>query len=142
MSHFADINWLAVVLAGVASMALGMGWYSVLGNQWMAALGKTREELMPEGKNASMPFIIAGICQLVMGYFLLLLTRAIMDTSATDIQIDDALIVGAHMWFGFMMTSMILNHAYQGQKKSLTIIDGGYLLGIMIVQGVVIGLLA
>jgi hypothetical protein len=142
MSHFADINWLAVVLATVASMALGMGWYSILGNQWMAALGKTREELMPEGKNSSMPFIIAGICQLVMAYFLLLLTRAIMDTSAADIQILDAVVVGAHMWFGFLMTGMILNHAYQGQKKSLTLIDGGYLLGVMIVQGAVIGLLA
>lgn len=142
MSHFADINWLAVVLAAVASMALGMGWYSILGNQWMAALGKTREELMPDGKNASMPFIIAGVCQLIMAYFLLLLTRAIMDASAADIQILDAVLVGAHMWFGFIMTGMVLNHAYQGQKLSLTIIDGGYLLGVVLVQAVVIGLLA
>ena len=72
MSHFADINWLAIVLATVASMALGMAWYTILGNQWMAALGKTREELMPDGKASSMPFVIAGVCQLVMAYFMLL----------------------------------------------------------------------
>lgn len=142
MSHFADINWLAVLLAAVASMVLGMGWYTILGNQWMAALGKTREELMPEGKASSMPFVIAAICQLVMAYFVLLLTRSIMDTSATDIQILDAVLVGAHMWFGFVLTSMVLNHAYQGQKWSLTLIDGGYLLGVLVVQGIVIGLLA
>lgn len=142
MSHFADINWLAVLLAAVASMVLGMGWYTILGNQWMAALGKTREELMPEGKASSMPFVIAAICQLVMAYFVLLLTRSIMDTSATDIQVVDAVLVGAHMWFGFVLTSMVLNHAYQGQKWSLTLIDGGYLLGVLVVQGIVIGLLA
>ncbi len=142
MSHFADINWLAVLLATVASMALGMAWYTILGNQWMAALGKTREELMPEGKNASMPFVIAGVCQLVMAYVMLLLTRSIMDTSAVDIQVWDAVLVGAHMWFGFVLTSTLLNHAYQGQKMSLTIIDTGYLLGVLLVQGVVIGLLA
>lgn len=74
MSHFADINWLAVVLAAIASMVLGMGWYTVLGNQWMAALGKTREDIMPDGKGSPKPFIIAGVCQLIMAYFLVLLT--------------------------------------------------------------------
>ena len=142
MNHFVDVNWLAVLLAAVGSMVLGMGWYTSLGNQWMNALGKTREELMPEGKSSPMPFVIAAVCQLIMAYFILLLTRAIMDSSATDIQLWDAAMVGAHMWFGFILTSMVLNHAYQGQKVSLTIIDGGYLLGVVIVQGVILGLLA
>lgn len=142
MNHFVDVNWLAVLLATVGSMVLGMGWYSGLGKQWMNALGKTREELMPDGKPSPMPFIIAAVCQLIMAYFLLLLTRTILDSSATDIQIWDAVMVGAHMWFGFILTSMVLNHAYQGQKMSLTIIDGGYLLGVVLVQGVILALLA
>ena len=142
MNHFVDVNWLAVLLAAVGSMILGMGWYTGLGKQWMNALGKTREELMPDGKPSPMPFIIAVVCQLIMAYFLLLLTRTILDSSATDIQIWDAVMVGAHMWFGFILTSMVLNHAYQGQKMSLTIIDGGYLLGVVLVQGVILALLA
>ncbi len=108
----------------------------------MNALGKTREEMMPDGKASPMPFVIAAVCQLVMAYFLLLLTRTIVATSASDVQIWDAVMIGAHMWFGFILTSMVLNHAYQGQKVSLTLIDGGYLLGVMIVQGVILGLLA
>ncbi len=142
MTHFADVNWLAVLLAAVGSMVLGMGWYTSLGKQWMNALGKTREEMMPDGKASPMPFVIAAVCQLVMAYFLLLLTRTIVATSASDVQIWDAVMIGAHMWFGFILTSMVLNHAYQGQKVSLTLIDGGYLLGVMIVQGVILGLLA
>lgn len=142
MTHFVGVNWLAVLLAALGSMVLGMGWYSALGKQWMNALGKTREELMPDGKASPIPFVVAAICQLIMAYFLLLLTRTILDSSATDIQIWDAVMIGGHMWIGFIMTSMVLNHAYQGQKYTLTLIDGGYLLGVMIVQGVILGLLA
>ena len=40
----------------------------------------------------------------------------------------------------FVITSMIINHRYQGAKWSLTIIDGGYLFGVLLVQGLVIGL--
>lgn len=142
MNDFANINWLAVLLAAVGSMVLGMGWYSALGKQWMNALGKTRDELMPDGKSSPKPFIIAGACQLIMAYFLLVFTRAVMETSATDVQMWDAVLTGVLIWFGFILTSMVLNHSYQGQKPGLTLIDGGYLLGVLIVQGVILGLLA
>jgi hypothetical protein len=39
-----------------------------------------------------------------------------------------------------VITSMNINHRYQGNKWSLTVIDGGYLLGVLLVQAVVIGL--
>ncbi len=133
MIHF-DVNWIAVILAAVASMALGMAWYMGLAKQWMAALGKTEEEI--KAGSSAVPFVWAAICQLVMAYFLALLTPMLMD----GVTVYGAMLVGVHMWLGFIVTSMILNHRYQGQKWSLTVIDGGYLLGVMLVQGVVIGL--
>jgi len=142
MQDLISANWLAIILAAVASMALGMAWYSILGNQWMAALGKTREDLMPDGKASSRPFVIAGVAQVIMAFVLLMLVRKVFDTSAVDVQLADSMLLGARVWFGFMLTSMVLNHAYQGQKLSLSIIDGGYLLGIMLVQGAVLGLIA
>lgn len=133
MVHF-DVNWIAVVLAAVASMALGMVWYMGLSKPWMAAVGKTQEDIRSGGQAA--PFVWAAVCQLVMAYFLALLTPMLMD----GVSVYGAVLVGVHMWLGFMLTAMILNHRYQGQKWSLTAIDGGYLLGVMIVQGIVIGL--
>ena len=44
ISHFA-VNWLAVILATVASFAFGAAWYMGLSRLWMAALGRTREQL-------------------------------------------------------------------------------------------------
>ncbi|MCB1518226.1 MAG: DUF1761 domain-containing protein [Hyphomicrobiaceae bacterium] len=136
MIHFDGINWIAVILAVVASMALGAAWYMVLAKQWIAATGKTQEQLMGSGGSAT-PFIIAAICQLVMAYFIALLTPMMMDGVTS---VYTAILVGVHLWFGFILTSMIINHRYQNMSWNLTLIDGGYLLGVVAVQGLVIGL--
>ncbi|WP_196260216.1 DUF1761 domain-containing protein [Pelagibacterium limicola] len=135
--NYLDVNWLAVLLAMIASMALGAAWYTGLSKQWLAATGKSAEEIMAGSGGQATPFIWGAAMELVMAYFLALLTPQIMG----DVTIANTVIVGIHLWAGFMVTSMILNHRYQGQKWSLAIIDGGYLLGVMIVQGVVFGLL-
>ena len=132
MTHFA-VNWLAVVVATVASMALGFGWYMVLAKQWLAAQGKTRDQI--DGSDWT-PYAWSVAVQLVMAYFIALLTPKLF--GATDI--GTGILCGVHMWVGFVITSMILNHRYQGAKWSLTLIDGGYLLGVLVVQGIVIGL--
>jgi hypothetical protein len=130
-----SVNWLAIVVAAIASMALGFGWYMALGNQWMGALGKTREQIMAQGNQAT-PYILAALMQLVMAYFLALLTPKALGATT----ILNGLQMGFWLWLGFIVTSMIINHRYQGAKWSLTLIDGGYLLGVLLVQGIVIGL--
>ena len=133
MTHF-DVNWLAVVLATVASMALGMAWYMGLAKPWMAAAGLTEDDIKAGAGPA--PFIWGAVTQIIMAYFIAMLTPQLFDA----ISVYNAVVVGVHMWFGFILTSMVLNHRYQMKPWRLTIIDGGYLLGVVIVQGVVIGL--
>lgn len=129
--HFA-VNWLAVIVAGVASMAFGAAWYMPLGKQWLAALGKTREQL-----NASwQPYAWGFGVELVMAYFVALVTPALFGT--TDVW--NGILAGVHMWLGFVITALILNHRYQNLSWKLTLIDGGHLLGALVVQGIVIGL--
>jgi hypothetical protein len=131
---FGAVNWIAIVVAAVASMALGAVWYMVLAKQWMAALGKTRDQVAMGGSVT--PFIIAFVMELVMAYSLALFVPRIMGSTT----VTNGLIVAFHVWLGFVITSMIINHRYQGNKWSLTVIDGGYLLGVLLVQGLVIGL--
>ena len=40
LSHISQVNWLAVLLAFISSMAIGSVWYmpAVLGKRWMAAI--------------------------------------------------------------------------------------------------------
>lgn len=132
---YLDVNWIAVILAAVASMALGMGWYMGLSKPWVAATGKKAEDLMGSGGSTA-PFAFAAVCQLIMAYFIAMLTPVLLgETTAMS-----AIIVGVHMWLGFILTSMVLNHRYQNMSWNLTLIDGGYLLGVVVVQGLVIGL--
>ena len=34
---------------------------------------------------------------------------------------------------------MAVNHAFQGAKRSLTLIDGGHWLGVLLIQGAILG---
>lgn len=129
-----DVNWLGIVLGTIASMALGMAWYMALGKPWMAALGKTEEDIKAGGTVS--PFVWAALAQFVMAYFIAKLTPVVMG----ELTWVTGMMMGAHVWVGFIITSMVLNHRYQGMKWSLTLIDGGYLLGVVLVQGVVLGL--
>jgi hypothetical protein len=86
--------------------------------------------------NSPTPFIWSAAMQLVMAYFLALLTPKVMGVTS----VGNAVQLGFFLWLGFVITSMITNHRYQQSKWSLTAIDGGYILGVLIVQGVVIGL--
>ena len=131
--NFLAVNWLAIALATVASMALGAAWYGVLSKQWLEASGRTKEDIDPRD---FMPYVWSVIVQLVMAYFLAVLTPAL--TGAMTIQ--NGLTVAALMWLGFVLTSMILNHRYQGRPWSLTVIDSGYILAALLVQGVVLGI--
>ena len=131
-----SVNWLAIIVATVASMALGFVWYMVLAKQWMAAIGRTREEITQGMGNSPTPFIWSAAMQLVMAYFLALLTPKVLGATS----VPNAVQLGFWLWLGFVLTSMITNHRYQQSKWSLTIIDGGYMLGVLLVQGIVIGL--
>jgi len=131
ISHF-DVNWLAVVLATIASFIFGAVWYMALSKQWLAATGKTKDQL---GKDIS-PFIWSVVVEFVMAYFLALLIPVLTGAVTPG----NGALVGAHMWFGFVITSMILGHRYEGAKWSLTVIDGGHLLAVLLLQGAVIGL--
>ena len=105
----------------------------VLGKQWVASIGKTMDEI---DRADYTPYLWSVLCIFVMAYFIALLTP--MLTEATNV--TNGLIVGAHMWLGFVITSMVLNHRYQGAPWARTMIDGGYLLGVLLIEGVVIGL--
>lgn len=129
--HF-TVNWLAVIVAAIVSMAFGAVWYMTLAKQWIAAIGKTREQL-----NASwQPYAWTFAAELVMAYFIALVTPALFDATT----VWTGILAGFHMWVGFIITAMIINHRYQNMPWRLTLIDGGHLLGVLIVQGIVIGL--
>ena len=130
--NFLAVNWLAVVLATVASFAFGAVWYMGLSKQWLDALGRTKDQL---GVGYT-PFVWSVVVELVMAYVLALITPLLMG----GMSIGAAIQVAVLMWVGFVITTLIMNHRYEGMKWSLTVIDGLHILGVLVIQGVVLGI--
>ena len=130
---FAGISYLGVIVAAIAAFVFGAVWYGALGKVWMAAQGKTGPQLktsqMPIG-----PMITSFIGLLVMAW---VLAGLIGHLGAVSVR--DGVISGAFCWLGFVITTLVVNHAFQGQKRVLTVIDGGHWLGVLLIQGAVIG---
>ncbi len=134
--NVAQINHLAVLAAAVASWLFGAAYYGVLGQQWMAALGKTKEELMPGGRPNPAVLVISFIAQIVMAE---MLAGSIAHLGVGQLNVKNALISAAFLWVGFILTVLVTSHAYQGVKRMLTVIDGAHWLGVLLLQGLVIG---
>jgi len=127
---FVGVNYLAIIVAAAVGMAVGAAWYTLLAKSWMAAIGKTADELKPSPG----PFIIAGISQLVMAAML-----AGVIGHLGDVTIFNGVVSGIFVWVGFVATTLAVNHAFQGANRMLTVIDGGHWLAVLIIQGLVIG---
>ena len=134
---FAGMNYLAILLAGIAGYMFGAVYYGTLANAWLDALGKTKEEVMgPDGKGSKLPFVLAAIAALVMAF---VLAGTIGHLGAGQVTLRNGIISGAFVWAGFIATTVTVNNAYQGQSFKLTMIDAGHWLGVLIIQGAVLG---
>ncbi len=67
---FAGISYLAVLVAAVVSFGFGFAWYATLGKRWMAALGMSRDELLPDGKHPIGTLVLTLVAELVMAWML------------------------------------------------------------------------
>ena len=135
---FGGLSYFAVVVAAVASFVFGALWYGLLGSRWMEALGKTKDELMgPGGKPPIAPMIKSLVAELVMAWVLAGLLGHLGPGRVTPM---NGLISGAFVWLGFVATTLVVNHGYQRSKTALTVIDGAHWLGVLLIQGFVIGL--
>lgn len=128
------VDLLAVLVAGVAGFAFGSVWYMTLSRPWLAAVGKTKEQLRTE--SSPTVFVLAAVAQLVMAYVLARVVAWHGEPTA-----GSGLLVGLVVWVGFVATTLVVNHGFQGARRSLTLIDGGHWLGVLLIQGLVIGLL-
>lgn len=134
---FANINSLAVMLAAAASFLFGGIWYGALSRQWMDAAGMTLDDVAPGKGPVLAPYISAFLAELVMAFVLAGVMGAILGSGGMTVW--QGMVTGAWMWLGFIMSSLVVNHAFQGARKALTFIDGGHWLGVVLVQGAVLG---
>jgi len=134
--HFAGLNFLAIGIAAVVSFVFGGLWYGVFGKAWMDALGKSEADIRSAGRPMPVLLGITFVAQLVMAW---VLAGTIGHLGAGQVSLRNGLISAGFIWFGFVLTTQIVNHGYQGAKSALTAIDSLHWLGVLLIQGAIIG---
>jgi len=130
---------IPIVTAAVAAWIFGAIYYGLLGRTWLAAQGKTMEQCKAEGAGRSTavkaaPFILSFIAEIVMA--------SILSGVMFHVNIYTAragAISGALCWLGFVLTTVAVNNAYTFRRVSLTAIDAGHWLGVLVIMGAILG---
>ena len=132
---FTGMNYVGVVVATILGFGVGALWYMLFGKPWMAALGKTEAEI--RANNAPTPYITA-----VVGNFILaIILAAVLKSLGAPLTVAGAVAIGFLLWLGFIVTTIAVNNGFAGRKTTLTAIDAGHWLAVVIVMSIVIALI-
>jgi len=126
---------ISILVAALAGFVMGAVWYMTLAKQWVTASGvKVDENGRSEG-GSPMPFIISGICMLlVAGMMRHMFAMAGIDGAAKG------LISGLGIGMFFIAPWIAMNVAYAMRPRALAIIDGGYAIIGCGVIGLILGI--
>lgn len=129
--YFADLNWLAVLVAAIAYFALGAVWYSnaLFGRQYRAAIGVSDDGTMAAAKG----LIINFVGWLVAAIALALVSHGI----GADDWLDGA-VLGLVASFGFIGTNRIVGNAYEGNSSALMKVNAPYTLLGYVLMGIIL----
>ncbi|MFZ1814921.1 MAG: DUF1761 domain-containing protein [Rhizobiaceae bacterium] len=129
---FGGLNYLAVAFAAVAAFVIGAIYYGLLGKLWMKAA-----RINPaEAKMSPTLFVTSFVAELVMA---LVMAGLIGHLGEGQVTLRNGILSALFVWAGFMATTMIINHRYQGIGWDLTVIDGIHWLLVAVAMGAVIG---
>ncbi len=132
-----SVNYLAVVVAAVASMIIGAIWYSprVFGKMWMRLTGKTMDQMA--GQSAGQGYLVTFIGSLVMAWVLAMFVDF---TNATSI--SAGAFTGFWVWMGFVATVGLAGVTFGGQPWGLYVLNMGNYLVTLAVMGAILAVWA
>jgi hypothetical protein len=131
-----NINFLAVLVAALASFALGSVWYSPLmfGKSWQKAVGLTDDDI--KNSNMLLTFGFSFLLMFIMAFGLALLFKG---HNSNETNWFVGLVHGLFVGLFFIATSYGVNMLYQRKPFKLWIIDAGYQITLLGIMGTIIG---
>lgn len=131
------VNWVAVLVAVAANMALGFSWYSIpmFGKEWIALMGwdvkKVKKPTSDEmTKNMIGGVVSAGLMAFVMSRF--------ADSVGANTWLF-GMQLGFWVWLGFIATVAVGGVLWERRPWKLYFINAGYWLASMLMMGAIIG---
>ena len=135
---FAGINYFAVVIAAVAAWLASAAWYMSLSTHYVAALGKTPEQMAADRKKpwAFLPFVYAFVANIIIAW---MLAGVLGHLGPGQVTLRNGVISAGFLWFGFILTTMTVNYSFAARAQRLLLIDTGNWLIVLLVIGAIIG---
>lgn len=130
------INYLAVLVAGLANWLLGWVWYGLLfGNKWMQLMGWDQQKVdAVQQEGATRQMIISLIGALVTALILAMIyARAGVQSWL------DGLKLAALIWLGFVALTGMDSVVYEGRNYGLYQINSTYHLAGLLIAGAILG---
>lgn len=141
----AEINYLAVLIAGIVAMIIGGLWYGPLfGNAWMRGQGldPNNKEQMENMKKSAGPayfqmFIGALLMAFVFAHVLWAFDAALTEKLSA---VSAGLQGGFYMWLGFILPVKYGDKLWNNKKFAYVAVDLGYYLVLLLVNGIVLSM--
>lgn len=128
------VNYFAVLLCGIANMAIGFLWYGpIFGKQWMALVGLTPEKMAKSKKEMPKKYTLMFLTSLLTAYVLFhFIWYAAPGSYTLFIAIKTAL----WGWIGFVIPVNVSKFLFTPDRKPIRLlfIETGYYFAALIVM--------
>lgn len=121
---------ISVLIAAAACWGIGAIYYSLLSNQWLSAIGKSKEEI--QGGDMK-PYIITLIAQIICVGMM----RYMFNVSG--ISGGAATLAGAGIGAFIVGAWIFVNNAFEGKPIKLSVINTGYAVLGLAAAGAILG---
>ena len=137
--HMHNLNLLAVLVAAISTMVVGFVWYSpiLFAKPWMREMGydpNDKNKVLEMQKSAGPAYLGSFVASLVSAFVLALFLHQMRAQS-----LELGLLVGAHVWLGFVATVQLTGVLFMKQSMKLFAINTGYQLVCYLVMGAILG---
>ncbi len=131
------MEFLAVIVATIASFAFGAFYYGALSRPWMEASGVPVDaDGKPVGANNPVPYIVSFVCILLVAGMM----RHSFALSGID-TVGKGLVAGLGIGLFFIAPWIFLNTGYSARPWKLAVIDSGYAIATGAICGTILTLL-
>jgi len=135
--HPDEINYWAVLAAGLLTFFIGGLWYTALfGKQWVNLQGYGPEKVAEMRRRRPPPVFFGGmvLCYLVMAWVISLVLTAFPDSSARA-----GALFGALVWLGPVACNAMTAFISMDKPFALVMIDQGFQLLHLVLMGAILG---
>jgi hypothetical protein len=132
---YLSVNYVAVLIAALASMLVGFIWYSPLlfAKPWMKYAKLDEKKLKKAQKTMGKTYGISFLATLVTAFAL-----ALMINATLVVDLYEGLAVSGVVWLGFVTTTMLTGVLFGEMPWGLFLINSGYQLASFLVMGAIL----